>query len=262
MLVALINGQRIHAGLAQKGEIYYCPGCHQEVTLKKGAKVIHHFAHKPPVTCSWATGETKAHLGAKSLLMNYFRDLGYQAEVEYPVGSQRADVHVLGRNGPNIFEVQHQPITPSEIATRTAAYFQAGAAVTWLALIDIAKNEGKAKRTSDGYVIERYSPKPFERWLHGFNFKEIWFIDVATGMLWKGRFESSLIEVPYSEWHVSGGGTESAGGYARVSKRWKKLFLSGPYPLSAIQFGRKARQSGVVGSHVYPAGNRVTMTPK
>lgn len=154
MLVALMDGQRIHAGSALKGPTYHCPGCRQEVTLKKGEKVIHHFAHKPPVTCAWAAGETQAHLGAKNLLMHHFKALGYQADVEFPIGTQRADVHVLGSLGPNVFEIQHQPITPSEIAGRTAAYFQAGAAVTWLPLIDIAKDRDQGQEDS-GWICDR-----------------------------------------------------------------------------------------------------------
>lgn len=263
MLVALQGTVRTHAASASKGPTYHCPGCRQEVTLKKGVKVVHHFAHKPPVSCAWAAGETLAHLGAKNLFLNHFAAQGYEADVEYPIGSQRADVHVVGSNGTQyVFEMQHQPITSEEIAARTDAYFQAGAVVTWLPLIDIAKMAPKAKKTADGYVIERYTPKPFERWLHGFHFKELWFVDASTGMLWRGQFDAAMLDVPYSEWHVSGGGTESAGGYTRFSKRWRKLTLVGPYPLGSITFGRQSRAACVFGGHRYPAGARVTMTPK
>ena len=261
MLVALKGSNRIHASVAEKGHTFHCPGCHTEVTLKKGAKVIHHFAHKPPVTCSWAVGETKAHLSAKNLFLEHLTNAGYKADVEYPIGTQRADVHFQDTNGISyVIEIQHQPITPSEISRRTEGYFRAGAVVTWLPLIDIAKLAPKAEQTATGYVIKRYTPKPFERWLHGFHFKEMWFVDPSTGMLWKGTFSDEIISVPYSEWYVSGGDTESAGGYDRTSKRCKKLTITGPIPLGAIQLGSQIRKQSTIGGHVYPQGRRLIMT--
>lgn len=262
MLVALLNSTRVLAGLAQKGPSYACPGCGQAVTLKKGTKVVHHFAHKPPVTCSWAQGETAAHMAGKLLFLNHFRSLAAPSDVEFPIGNQRADVYASNKAGHGfVFEIQHQPISELEIARRTQAYFGNNVAVTWVPLIDIAKLKDK-KATATGYVVHRYSPKPFEKWLHGFNFGELWFVDVSTGMLWQGRFDKSMIEVPLSEWHVSGGGTESAGGYSRVSKRWRKLSLTGPFSLGQLNIARALRKQGSMGSHVYPQGQRVTFTPR
>lgn len=262
MLVALLNSARVLAGLAQKGPSYSCPGCGQAVTLKKGTKVVHHFAHKPPVTCSWAQGETAAHMAGKLLFLNHFRSVAAPSDVEFPIGNQRADVYATNQAGHGfVFEIQHQPISELEIARRTQEYFRSNVAVTWVPLIDIAKLKDK-KVTSSGYVVHRYSPKPFEKWLHGFNFGELWFVDVATSMLWQGRFEKSMIEVPLSEWHVSGGGTESAGGYSRVSKRWRKLSLTGPYSLGQLKIARALRKQGSMGSHIYPQGQRVTFAPR
>src|SRR5207253_2415378 len=103
-----------------------------------------------------------------------------------------------------------------------------------------------------GHIIERYSPKPFEKWLHGFNFKELWYVEPSTGLLWQGKFEKAMLEVAYNEWHVSGGGTESAGGYSRPSKRWRKLMLTGPFTLAQLNITKTRRQSSSVGTHFYP----------
>jgi len=264
MLVALDGIARVHAATAEKGPEFRCPGCGEVMTLRKGTKVVHHFAHKPPVACSWAVGETLGHLTAKNLLMEFFKWRGYEADVEFPVGRQRADVHVLGkqRRRAHVFEIQHQPITPAEISARTRGYFATGAAVTWISLIDIGKLGSKAKQTPTGYVIGRYTPKPFERWLHGFHFKELWFIDTSTRMFWRGVFSASMIEVPLSEWHVSGGGMESAGGYSKHSKKWKTLTLDGPYPVNQITFGIESRSASTIGAFSYPAGRRITMAGK
>ncbi|EHP44218.1 competence protein CoiA-like family protein [Cupriavidus basilensis OR16] len=261
MLVALLNGARTFAALAQKGPTYDCPGCGQVVTLKKGLKVIHHFAHKPPVTCTWAKGETAAHMAAKKLFLDHLRALPRVADVEFPIGTQRADVYALGKNGaPYVFEMQHQPITEQDIARRTQDYFKQGAAVTWLPLIDLSKLT--TKKTATGHIIERYSPKPFEKWLQGFNFKELWYVEPSTGLLWQGKFDKAMLEVAYSEWHVSGGGTESAGGYSRPSKRWRKLTLTGPFTLAQLNITTTRRQSSSVGTHFYPQGNRIVFVPK
>lgn len=56
MLVALQGDQHITAWVAQKGPVFHCPNCKTQVILRKGALVAHNFAHKPPVTCSWASG--------------------------------------------------------------------------------------------------------------------------------------------------------------------------------------------------------------
>ena len=68
MLVALSEGARITAAAAQRGGEFRCPSCGKELILKKGQVVIHHFAHKPPIVCDWARGETLAHLEAKRIV--------------------------------------------------------------------------------------------------------------------------------------------------------------------------------------------------
>lgn len=32
---------------------FSCPVCVEETILKKGAMKVHHFAHKPPITCEY-----------------------------------------------------------------------------------------------------------------------------------------------------------------------------------------------------------------
>lgn len=87
MLVALRADQRATAWEAQKGSLFVCPKCRTHVTQKKGRLVAHHFAHKPPVTCPRAAGETQGHLKAKMLLHATFanRGLGAAVEAEAPV---------------------------------------------------------------------------------------------------------------------------------------------------------------------------------
>lgn len=44
---------------------FYCPECQGEVTIKKGAIKVHHFAHVPPFACSFGVGESDEDAIAK-----------------------------------------------------------------------------------------------------------------------------------------------------------------------------------------------------
>jgi len=235
MLIALSEGTRVEAWVAEKGPTYMCPNCKAELVLKKGQIKIHHFAHKPPVTCSWARGETEAHLKAKMLLHDAFAARGLRVEVECEVlstaGDRRADVLVWGRKGETrvAFEVQHQPLDFGAIERRTLAYMAAGVPVVWVSLISV-EALADAMTTPAGRVIPRYSVRPWEKWAHAYSMGELWFIEPESGSIWRGVLKEHLIEVPSSSWYSSGGEEQSAGGYTRRSKRWRQLHLSGPYP--------------------------------
>lgn len=261
MLVAMLEGDRVIASLAQKGPTYFCPGCKQEVTLKKGRKVIHHFAHKPPVTCSWSVGETQAHLKAKALFHEFFTKQGYVTELEFPMEQCRADVYVSGMAMiPVVFEVQHTTIPEDEIVRRTRNYFSQGVAMNWFPLINIEKL--KNRQSYEGrYLIERYAPKRYERWLHGFNFGEIWYFDTSFACFWQGKFSPYEIDVPYSSWYGPGGGERSAGGYRKILKRYKNLSLYGPFRFNDVRFSLSRRQSGSFSGYSYPGGYQVKLIP-
>lgn len=239
MLIALHDGTRVEAWVAEKGPAYICPNCRREVILKKGQVVTHHFAHKPPVTCSWATGETQAHLKAKKALHDALIARGLRAEVECEVlsteGDRRADVLVWGRNNSRLaFEVQHQPLDFPAIDRRTRAYMAAGVPVVWLALIK-PDALAMAETTPAGLVIHRYSVRPWEKWAHAYGMGSLWFIDPESGQLWQGTLKEHRIEVPYSSWYSSDGDEQSAGGYSYGSKRWRELHLQGPFEPTKVK---------------------------
>src|SRR5205823_9332068 len=183
MLTALHDDIRVYASAADKGSEYRCPGCRAALILRKGRVRIHHFAHHPPVGCAWGTGETTAHLEAKLALKQALETRCHRAEVEWPIASlaadRRADVFVWEMLGGQIaFELQHTGISLEEIERRTRAYMAAGLAVVWLPFLH-ARFRASSRRTRPGeqgdWIIERYRPKPFERWLAAFNFGEVWY---------------------------------------------------------------------------------------
>src|SRR3954464_4411013 len=123
MLVAEQNGLRIEASVAQRGGTFNCPQCKGILIFKPGRKVISHFAHKPPTDCTWARGETRAHLEAKLLVGIALKARGLRAELECVQeglsGDRRADVLVWSPNGRRLaIELQHTPIGLDEIEKR------------------------------------------------------------------------------------------------------------------------------------------------
>lgn len=257
MLVALQLNQRVTAWEAQKGPIFLCPGCKSQVTLKKGRMVAHHFAHKPPVTCPWASRETQGHLKAKMLLQATFSERGLNCAVECEVlseaGDRRADVLAWWPQGRVAFEVQHQPLSFDAIDGRTQAYMAAGIPVIWLGLISNAQIE-MGEVAPGGFKIARYSARPWEKWVHTYGMGEIWFIDPAQSVFWRGVLRQHLIEVPYSSWHTSEGDEQSAGGFSRRSRRWRELHLEGPYPPDRIWLNIFDRRAYSTHEYAIPAG--------
>ena len=141
MLVALENGRRMEASVAEKGQAYSCPKCAALVILKKGRVTTHHFAHKPPTNCTWASKETSAHMKAKTALCEALRQQGFKAELEVEIlssgGDRRADVVAWSKDGKSrvAFEIQHQPLSFDGIEQRIRGYIAAGVPVLWIGLL-------------------------------------------------------------------------------------------------------------------------------
>lgn len=267
MLMALLDGVHVLARDSEKGSTYLCPDCNCEVTLKKGRKVTHYFAHKPPVTCSLAKGETVAHLESKLAFYDHFKSLGLSAEVEYPLSfndiRSRADVYVKTTNGmPAALEIQHTNISLDEIERRTQNYSKLGVAVGWIPLLDLDKHEVDVESSSKGWVINKYSPKPYEIWIHGFNFGKVWYYEPKENTIWEGILSPYTIDVPTSEWYEEGGNFVSVGGYSKFSKRWRVLTISGMYALSDVQFSIQKRQAKTLNVYNFPSCHMVKITPK
>jgi len=179
MLVALNNDQRFEADAAEKGLDYYCPNCRGEVILKKGRIVIHHFAHKAETVCLFAKPESPGHVKAKGLFQNLYKERGHKADIEFIVhtlpNDRRADVMVHPPKGrPVAIELQDSTIDLDEIEKRTQGYCNAGIPVLWLPFA--RKKYWDEKIPSDdagwNFLISKYAARPFERWIHGYNFKE------------------------------------------------------------------------------------------
>jgi competence protein CoiA len=260
MLTALRDDIRVYASSAEKGFDYFCPGCGAALILRKGRVRIHHFAHHPPVSCAWEVGETLAHLEAKLALRDALSSRAHRAELEWPVaslaGDRRADVFIWEMLGGQIaFELQHTGIGIDEIERRSRAYMAAGLAVVWLPFLS-ARFRALARRTAPGepgdWIIERYRPKPFERWLNAFNFGEVWYWASRSRRLMRGVFEPDLTMVPTPAWHRSF--AEAATVPASAATPFVTLRLEGPFDPATLSIRCSRRKPASLGRYELPGG--------
>ena len=267
MLVANLEDVRVDAANAERGPEYRCPKCKGIVILKKGRKVIDHFGHKPPTDCSWAIGETRAHLEAKLLVASALATRGLRAEVEFVVntlsGDRRADVMAWSLMGLQIaFELQHTPIDLNAIERRASSYARAGIAQIWIPFLKASVwKDGEPRK--GGWFIERYSPRPFERWVHGFNGKHgMWMYDPDDKEFWLGSLAGHQIYVEGTSWYSEGGDENYCGGFHRWSKRFKELTLEGPCSAEKLLIKIEARRAFATKDYSWPAGRVAHLTPE
>lgn len=113
---------------------FFCPECKEDVILRKGKVRAHHFAHKPPVSCAYGTGESQKHLMVKRQI--------YEALIDYPGCSKcelerylkgvRPDVSLFIGLTPVAIEVQKSAINIDEILRRTKQYTKLGICILWV----------------------------------------------------------------------------------------------------------------------------------
>ena len=265
MLVGLFENRRIDAAEAERGPAYRCPQCRSLLTLKKGRRVIHHFAHRPPTECSWAKGETTAHLEAKRLVFAGLSQRGVRAEIESVLatlpGDRRADVMAFPINGRQVaFELQHSSLGLEELERRAFSYAGAGVAQIWIPFLPRAVWQA-GEPTVDGWFVRRYVARPFERWIHGFAGGEgMWMYDPGQRKFWRARLEQHRIYVEATSWYEEGGDENYAGGYHRTSRRWKELTLVGPYEFDDLRVVVKPRRAYAVAGYNWPRAQVAHLT--
>lgn len=115
MLIAEVNGKRVHATKGTKG---ICPCCKAEVIAKCGEVKIAHWSHKSKKNCdSWHEAETDWH----RMWKNYFPE-NWQEIIKYDQETGEKHIaDVCTQNG-FILEFQHSPIKPEERLSREKFY--------------------------------------------------------------------------------------------------------------------------------------------
>jgi competence protein CoiA len=160
------DGQKVAAWEAERRDApFVCFCCRQTVRLKKGEIKAPHFAHVPPVTCEYGTGESEAHRLCKiALYENLLRDQRVRkCEMERDLGTVRPDVSAYINDVPVAIEVQLSNLSIAKIQYRTHEYARKGIYVLWLPLYTTALKQ------------RLYSPRPWERWLHTVYFGRVYY---------------------------------------------------------------------------------------
>lgn len=267
MLVALCNENRTTAALATRGSDFHCPNCRKTLVLKKGRIIVHHFAHKPIIDCEWAAGETLAHLEAKQLVFNALSNRGLRAELEFSVdtmpGDRRADVMTWSPTGRMIaIELQHTSISAEDIGARAFAYARAGIAQMWIGFLPAAALAA-AKQKDDGtWIIRRYAPRQFERWIASFAPKSgCWMYEPQSGCFWLARFQKHEIHTDEAIWYSAGGIENYREGYSRDSRKFRDLILRGPLRIEDLRLVLSRRRQFANSAGNWPAGMVANMVP-
>jgi competence protein CoiA len=205
------NNSKVFARNVTKADApFSCPGCHGELTVKKGNIKTHHFAHKPPFNCSRGQGETEAHRKCKEEI--YLSLLARQnvsnADMEVDIGTSVADVFCHINGAPVAIEIQKSDVTVNQITSRTQNYHAQGINVLWIALDNPKLRE------------DRYSPKAWEKWCHAAYFGRVYYWISGLTVL-PVHFDEHRLDVEHSSWYNEYGEEQSAGGYTRRSKRYR-----------------------------------------
>lgn len=143
---------------------FFCPACGAEVILKRGRKVIAHFAHVVRTNCAYA-GESEEHKRTKMEIYEaLIRTLGVTSvRMEYDLQDVQADVFCVIRGEKVAIEVQISKIERDEIDRRTDAYARKDISVLWMPLL------------STKVLDYRYAPKDWERYLHELYHERVYY---------------------------------------------------------------------------------------
>lgn len=160
------DGAKVGAWEADKSEKpFICHCCRETVTLKRGEIKSPHFAHHPPVTCEYGTGEGEAHRRCKISIYEELRvhPSITKCEIERDLGTVRPDVSAYINNVPVAIEVQLSALSVGKIKYRTAEYARKGIYVLWLPV-----HSRELKK-------ELYAPRPWELWLQEAYFGRVYY---------------------------------------------------------------------------------------
>ena len=204
------DGIRVEASeeLKENGP-WCCPACSTQVSLKKGEVKIHHFAHYPPFSCDYGSGESEEHRWCKTEICRFMRSVTNASkwELERDLDSVRPDVSGYIGNSPVAVEVQASSLGLERIFKRTSEYEKKGIFVLWVV-------PWRDSCVGDG--TDRFSPTVWEKWLHTLYFGRVYYW-VGGGFVMPIHFDDYMIYVEEFETDVG-----FVGGYEKRSKRWRK----------------------------------------
>ena len=198
---------------------FYCPECNALVQLKKGNKRMHHFAHKPPVSCIYGIGESDEHDRIKKEIYDFYSKqvCCTKCEMEYTeLDGVRPDIFLNINNESVAIEIQKSTLPVNEIIRRTTRYTELGISILWIVPIG---NYRPSVHKKTGQTI--YRIKEWELFLHALYFGRLYYWN-SGNMLKAIHFDDYMLHKEYSEWYEDGE-LVSAGDYDHKAKRLKTI---------------------------------------
>ncbi|HEA3935761.1 TPA: competence protein CoiA [Staphylococcus aureus] len=167
MLVALNEEkERVLATTALRKTQYFCPVCGKEVILKRGLKVISHFAHKHLAEQKCFNNESIKHYKSKLILAQMIQQQGCKVEIE-PFLKEIKQIPDILINNKYVIELQYSPISYKQILQRTEGLKKMGYKVSWLLNdVDYCHNKVKFNHFQSMFI------NPITRKLHTFNLEK------------------------------------------------------------------------------------------
>ena len=202
------NGTIIAWNAKQDDGPFLCPGCRQEVILKKGYINIHHFAHKPGAECpynDYHQGESSLHLSAKKAIYEalLMHPEVSRLQLERYMGPVRPDISFFLGDIPIAIEMQVSTIQPDVIGRRTREYTRRGIALLWVSPYEEANiKDGR------GYNIRQW-----ERYIHSIYLGTLYYW-ISGEMLYPVHFEDYMNE---ESTHITSSGMQIASLQSPVS---------------------------------------------
>nr|WP_268873325.1 competence protein CoiA family protein [Secundilactobacillus odoratitofui] len=134
MLVAHSTQKRqVVAKKANRQARYYCPGCGSSVILKRGTKMIAHFAHRTKTKCQvFSEAESQTHLMGKWQLATYLGTHRVKLEPYIASIQQRPDLMLYRDSSILAIEYQCATISVARLQSRTAGYRRVDIPVVWV----------------------------------------------------------------------------------------------------------------------------------
>jgi competence protein CoiA len=163
---------------------FYCPACRQELILKKGRKVVAHYAHWPNAECEYTNeGESEEHRLAKREMYQALQGVPGATDIrlERYLREVRPDVSFVLHGELVAIEIQLSQLSLAKIEERTKAYARRNIAVLWMPLFSMELLES------------RYAPKDWERYLHRMYYGKVyyWFEGLLVQPV---KFEDYVLE--------------------------------------------------------------------
>lgn len=160
---------------------FRCPGCKQEVILRKGKIKEHHFAHKSKSDCLYGFGETDLHYKVKrELYENLLRhNTCKNVEMEKNLNGIVSDISCYIDKYPVAFEIQKSAISIDYLLNKFRDYNKIGIYVTYILPSSKPKLFKKyyGYRDEDGNLdfYEFCRPNQWERLIHAIYFGRVYY---------------------------------------------------------------------------------------